>query len=184
MQGNTGNTGNIMPSTQLQFENFLNLMQKNWASAHQGLFMLFPRIERIATNIDSHIKNIMESRGLLASDFHLITAIRRSKSTPPFELMPSELCNYMLFSWGGLTKVMKRLEEKGVITRVDCEHDKRVRLIRLTETGLNLVEQSVIEMQEMHKTLLHGFTNEEIALLDKLLAKLNNNIDADKIPTK
>ena len=170
-----------MPNTQLNFESFINLMEKNWTSAHQGLFFLFPRIERIAANIDSHIGNIMESRGLLTSDFHLITAIRRSKSSPPFELKPSELCNYMLFSWGGLAKVMARLEAKGVITRIDCEHDKRVRLIRLTEVGQNLVEESVIELQRIHQELLGGFTHEEITLLDKLLAKLNNNIESNRV---
>lgn len=168
-----------MTDTQLDFDNFIQLMKKNWPSAYKGLFQLFSRIERVASNIDSHIGHIMESRGLLASDFHLITAIRRSKSSAPYELMPSELCNYMLFSWGGLAKAMQRLEKKGVITRVDSPNDKRSRLIRLTTTGQHLVEESVVELQKIHNVLLDGFTTEEIVLLDKLLAKLVNNIDSN-----
>lgn len=171
-----------MPHTQLQFDNFIRLMEKNWSNAFQGLYLLFPRVERIAKNIDSHISKSMSNRGLLTSDFHLITAIRRSKSSPPYELKPSELCNYMLFSWGGLTKAMKRLESKGIITRINCDDDKRICMIRLTEQGLDIVDQSVMELQKIQQQLLTGFTAEEIALLDKLLAKLLNNIESRQLP--
>jgi DNA-binding MarR family transcriptional regulator len=171
-------TRNLMPSTQLNFANFSFLMQTNWPTAHAGLFLLFPRIEKIANNINAHIEQLMKEQGLLTSDFHLLTAIRRSKKTPPFELKPSELCNYLLFSWGGLTKVMKRLEEKAIILRVSCEHDKRISMIRLTEKGQDIIERSVFKLQKIHQELLIGFNHEEIALLDKLLAKLLNNIES------
>jgi len=166
-----------MPHTQLKFENFIYLMEKNWPSAHQSLFVLFPRIERIATNIEDQIAKLMDKRGLLASDFHLLTAIRRTKSSAPFEVKPSELCNYMLFSWGGLAKVMKRLESKGIITRVNCEQDKRISLIRLTDKGVNIVNESVLDLQKVQQKLLIGFKEEELNVLDKLLGKLINNIE-------
>ncbi|WP_028867179.1 MarR family winged helix-turn-helix transcriptional regulator [Psychromonas arctica] len=171
-----------MSHTQLQFENFINLMKTNWPNAYQGLFLLFPRVERIANNLDDHIDKLMSERGLLSSDFHLITAIRRSKSAPPYELKPSDLCNYMLFSWGGLTKVMKRLEAKGIITRINCEDDKRICMIRLTDLGISIVDQSVVELHCIHQQLLTDFTPEEIALLDKLLAKLLNNVESQPLP--
>lgn len=170
-----------MPHSLLKFENFVRLMETNWPSAFNGLFLLFPRIERIATDINSHIEQIMKERGLITSDFHLITAIRRSKSQPPYELKPSELCNYMLFSWGGLTKVMSRLEKKGVIIRVNCEHDKRIRMIRLTDEGQQIVEESATLFKEIQRELLHGFTDEEITLLDKLLDKLLDNIESKTV---
>ncbi|TEW44475.1 MarR family winged helix-turn-helix transcriptional regulator [Psychromonas algicola] len=167
-----------MPHSQLKFESFIYLMKKNWPDAYKGLFLLFPRIERIASDINNKIDNIMKAQDLLASDFHLLTAIRRSNSVPPFELKPSELCNYMLFSWGGLSKVMKRLEAKEIITRVSSEEDKRISMIRLTEKGRSIVDTSVLELQTIQAQLLDGFTNEEITLLDKLLAKLVNNIES------
>ena len=167
-----------MPKSLVKFDDFIHLMKKNWPSAYQGLFFSLPRIERIGSHIDLRIGKLMADRGLITSDFHLITAIRRSNPTPPYELMPSELCNYMLFSWGGLTKVMKRLEDKGIITRISSCHDKRIRMIRLTDEGLRIVDDSVAELQEVHQQLLAGFTLEEIALLDKLLGKLLDNIES------
>lgn len=167
-----------MPHTQLKFENFIHLMKNNWPDAYQGLFLLFPRIERVASDVNNHIENIMKAQDLLVSDFHLLAAIRRSNSKPPFELKPSELCNYMLFSWGGLSKVMKRLEAKEMIIRIGCEDDKRICMIRLTEKGQSIIDTSVFKLQAIQQQWLHGFTDEEIALLDKLLTKLINNIES------
>ncbi|MEI6895769.1 MAG: hypothetical protein V5789_14325 [Colwellia sp.] len=162
----------------MKFEKFIYLMEKNWPSAYQNLFILFPIIEKTSNHIGENITDVMKEEGLLSSDFHLLTALRRSKANPPYELMPSELCNHLLFSWGGLTKVMKRLEGKGIITRVDSCHDKRIRMIRLTETGQQIIEEALTQLQRYHKELLLGFTTDEIALLDKLLAKLLNNIES------
>ena len=70
---------------------------------------------------------------------------------------------------------MNRLEGKGIISRVNYENDKRVRMIRLTPEGEALVEQSANERLQVHNRLLVGFTDKEIELLDKLLAKLLDN---------
>lgn len=160
-----------------KFDDFIDLMQKNWPSANKTLFLLFPRLGKISNYVESYIARLMKNEDLLPSDFHLITAIRRSRSQSPFELMPSELCKYMLFSWGGLTKSMNRLEKKGVVTRVSNPDDKRIRMIRLTEVGENITEKAAINLQAYHKELLVGFTPDEIALLDKLLKKLLDNAE-------
>lgn len=159
------------------FDTFIDLMQKNWPSVNETLILLFPRLGKIANHVDGYIAQSMTKEGLLASDFHLMTAIRRTKSVPPFEIKPSELCNYMLFSWGGLTKSMNRLEKNGIITRVACDQDKRIRMIRLTQTGTELIENIAFKLQQFHKELLTGFNQQEIALLDKLLKKLLDNIE-------
>lgn len=161
-----------------KFDDFIDLMQRNWPSANETLILLFPRLGKISNYIEGYIAKLMTDEGLLPSDFHLMTAIRRVSNKPPFQLKPSELCNYMLFSWGGLTKAMNRLEQKGIISRISSEQDKRIRMIRLTENGENTIEKVVIELQRFHKELLAGFTPEEIAMLDKLLTKLLDNGEA------
>lgn len=160
-----------------KFDDFKSLMEKNWPKANKTLFMLFPRLGKIANYVDEYIAKLMIQEGLIPSDFHLITAIRRSNAQAPYELKPSELCNFMLFSWGGITKMMARLEAKGIISRVSSPSDKRIRMIRLTEQGEKITEQAASELQRYHKELLTGFTVEEIDLLDKLIAKLLDNAE-------
>lgn len=156
----------------------MNSMVNNWEGANNTLILLFPRLAKISNYVDSYISQLMKEQGLLPSDFHLITAIRRAKAQAPYELMPSELCNYMLFSWGGITKVMKRLENKEIITRVSSCHDKRIHMIRLTELGQKITEEAALELHRLHKELLVGFSEDEINVLDKLLAKLLDNAES------
>lgn len=158
----------------------MRLMENNWPSACETLLPLFPRLGKISTCVETYISQLMKEQGLLSSDFELITAIRRAKKQAPFEVMPTELCNYMLFSWGGLAKIMKRLEEKGIITRVNSCHDKRIHMIRLTQLGQQITEQAATELQRFHQALLIGFTAQEIELLDKLLEKLLDNVESQQ----
>lgn len=161
-----------------KFSNFDALMEKNWPSAYETLYLLFPKLAKVSNNVESYIEQLMLSHDLLSSDFHLITAIRRSNHKAPYQLKPSELCNYMLFSWGGLSKSMKRLENKAIITRVNSSQDKRIRMIRLTPLGADIAESTALKLQRFHKELLSGFKAEEIGNLDKLLEKLLVNAEA------
>ena len=165
----------------MSFENIIQLMENNWPSAFKTLFPLFPKLERISANLADHITKIMVTKGLQGSDFHFLTALRRSAKHPPYELMPTEICEYMLFSWGGVAKVMKRLESDGMIIRVACVEDKRVRMVRLTDAGTKLIEDAAIEWLEIQRGLLVNFTLEEIELLDRLLGKMLNQIEKDGI---
>ncbi|WP_419766402.1 MAG: MarR family winged helix-turn-helix transcriptional regulator [Arcobacter sp.] len=52
-----------------------------------------------------------------------------------YTLSPTQLYDRLLFSSGGMTKVLKRLEDKGYIIRLENSGDKRSKLVRLTSKG-------------------------------------------------
>ncbi|WOT06856.1 MarR family winged helix-turn-helix transcriptional regulator [Shewanella youngdeokensis] len=167
-----------MSQSVMKFDDFLKQAKNNWSeSYYDGTSLVFPRIDRVSARTTDQITKIMKDRELQYSDFHLLASLRRSNHQPPFELMPSELCNYMLFSWGGLTKNMKRLQQKGIITRVNCVKDKRVRSIRLTEQGVELIEDVYAEFKKSNKAFLKGFSAKEVQSLNRLLDKIINNIE-------
>lgn len=161
----------------MQFENFTKLMKLNWPEAYKELWMMYPKMDKISNYIGQHIEHLMNEQGLLASDFHLLTALRRTSAHPPYQLMPSELCNFMLFSWGGLAKIMKRLEDKDIIVRVNSEQDKRIRMIRLTNKGVKVIEQTAVKLHHYQSQLLTGFSEKETDQLETLLTKLMNSVD-------
>lgn len=162
----------------MQFEHFTKLMRTNWPEAYKELWMMYPKMDKISNYVGQHIELLMNEQGLLASDFHLLTALRRTSPEPPYQLMPSELCNFMVFSWGGLAKITKRLENEGIIVRVENEKDKRVRLIQLTDKGVEVVEQVASKLHCYQAQLLTGFSEQETDQLESLLTKLMNNVDA------
>ena len=77
---------------------------------------------------------------------------------------------------GTLTPLLKRLEAKGLIIRARSHQDERVRIISLTDEGLNMREQA--EQVPTAMLCKSKMTMEELTALkqgcDLLLANLNN----------
>jgi len=91
-------------------------------------------------------------------------------------LTPTELYNAMIFSSGGMTKVLKKLENKNYIKRKSEANDKRKILVALTQDGIDLVEEALGHIQ-LSKDKFFSVLNakEKKALLD-ILKKLTYNL--------
>lgn len=62
-----------------------------------------------------------------------------------FTLTPTELYEVVMFSSGGLTKILKRLESKNYIERIEDEQDKRIKLVKLTSDGRAIFDEALKE---------------------------------------
>ena len=87
------------------------------------------------------------------------------------EMNVKELGKYLYLDSGTLTPVLKKLEQKGYITRARAKEDERVLNVTLTEAGLALREKAVeipmriggcVQLEQEEAVQLH-------ALLHKLL---------------
>lgn len=89
------------------------------------------------------------------------------------EMNVKELGKYLYLDSGTLTPVLKKLEQKGYITRARLKEDERVLNVALTESGLELREKAVsIPMQIGSCVQLE---QEEAVQLHALLQKLLKN---------
>lgn len=90
-------------------------------------------------------------------------------------LSPTQLYRSLLFSSGGMTKVLKKLETKQLICRLDNPDDKRSKLVQLTKQGEKYTRKAFQLALENEAESLSGLDNEELQqlslLLNKLLAK-------------
>jgi MarR family transcriptional regulator, temperature-dependent positive regulator of motility len=64
-----------------------------------------------------------------------------------------------------------RLEEKGWIERITPPEDKRVRLLRLSDTGASLLESLVPSVHELHRRMMQTLSEDEQETFLTLLAK-------------
>jgi len=78
----------------------------------------------------------------------------------------------MFFSSGGLTKVLGRLVDAGLINRVDNPEDKRSKLVKLNKQGKKLVEKMMPQLHQQGKNLLQGLSEDETLQLETLLQKV------------
>ncbi|WP_083568385.1 MarR family winged helix-turn-helix transcriptional regulator [Arcobacter sp. LA11] len=61
-------------------------------------------------------------------------------------LSPTQLYDRLVFSSGGMTKVLKKLELKEFITRVENSEDKRSKLVKLTSKGREICDKALKEV--------------------------------------
>ena len=120
-------------------------MRRNWpeASADQaGRVMALTRNARLIQDAD---QAALQAFGLIRSEFELLAALR--SHAPPHRLTPSDLYDAMLMSSGGMTKLLKGLEARGLVSRPAGDGDRRSRPIELTQTGRDLVERAMPAVQ-------------------------------------
>lgn len=87
-------------------------------------------------------------------------------------LSPTKIFEKLMFTSGAITKVLKKLEEKGYIIRVDNEYDKRSKLVQLTPKGCEVCKSALIDMFEHEEKTFSKLTDEEREQFKDLTLKL------------
>lgn len=76
---------------------------------------------------------------------------------------------------GALTLILKKLVAKDVIVLLAAEHDKRVKLVKLTDKGRTM-ESDAADIPNQLRCQFPDFSDAEIRQLVLLLDKLNSNL--------
>ncbi len=92
------------------------------------------------------------------------------------EINVKELGNCLYLDSGTLTPLLKKLEQKGYVTRQRSEKDERNLIVRITETGMNLREEAVKIPEQMGKCV--NLSPEESMNLYQILYKLLGSFSA------
>jgi DNA-binding MarR family transcriptional regulator len=84
-----------------------------------------------------------------------------------------ELANRVLLSRSGITRVVDRLEEDGLVARMACPSDARGAFAVLTDAGLDrLREATPVHLDGVRRRFVEPFAEEELAELSVLLERL------------
>ena len=90
----------------------------------------------------------------------------------------AELCRFSRYDTGSMTRMLDRLEEKGLIRRVRSSTDRRVIHLDLTDAGrelYTLLPPVAIKVLNAH---LQGFTGAELDLFKGFLKRMQANSGA------
>lgn len=94
-----------------------------------------------------------------------------------YTLSPTELYGRLLFSSGGMTKVLKKLEDKGYIIRVENKEDKRSKLVKLTSLGREIVDNALKDVLIYENSYFDCLDKKEKKTFENLLLKILENSD-------
>lgn len=88
-----------------------------------------------------------------------------------------DLENHFFVRRSTVSKVLRLMEEKGMIARLPVHDDARLKQIVLTENGRRIHGEGVSHARELEQKLYRNFTEEEMETLLRLLKKLEHNME-------
>ncbi|SRR5258706_4427077 len=87
----------------------------------------------------------------------------------------SGLCRSVSYDPGAMTRMIDRLERKGLVRRVPCSDDRRVMRLALSEEGKAIYPQLLERSVRVLNRRLRGFTEADVHQLEALLERMLAN---------
>jgi DNA-binding MarR family transcriptional regulator len=88
------------------------------------------------------------------------------------QLSPSRLAEQVVRTTGAMTKILDRLERRGLLERVPDPTDRRALLVRLTDDGLEQSDKASAAYTVVRSRVLEGLAAGEIATLTAGVGRL------------
>jgi DNA-binding MarR family transcriptional regulator len=148
------------------------MRRHEWSERHAPQTMpLMLNLHRAQALAFSQARALWARHGLTPAEFDVLATLRNAPL--PHELTPSQLQASVMITSGGLTKVMRQLETRNLVSRSQHPSDQRIKPIRLTASGKRLVQKATVEVAAESGAWVQGVLDEkEIGVLTKLLGKL------------
>lgn len=111
---------------------------------------------------------LLEKFNLTSSELDVLAALFFNNKT----LTPTDLYESTIFSSGGMTKLLKKLESKGYVSRSSCNADKRSKLVHIEPKGEQLVQEALALIMHKDNEFFSVLNEKEKSFLFKILKKL------------
>ena len=160
----------------LTADEVLALGHQNWLHHYHHVDRFAVYLNRVRELSDAEVNQLLGRFGISHTEFDILATLRCT--APPHTLTPTGLRRSMLITSGGLTKLLHGLEHRALISRSVQEHDRRSKLVHLTDTGRRLAEEAMEEILRLtDQWLTESLDMEEIETLNRLLGKLNRSLE-------
>lgn len=111
----------------------LGPLASHLSGAHRDTIAVLVTVLRTGRLIESWLASTLAAEGLDTSEFTAIMALYLAGE--PHRLAAGEISASLVQTTGGTTKTIRRLEDRGLVTRVSDPGDARRSLVQLTATG-------------------------------------------------
>jgi DNA-binding MarR family transcriptional regulator len=110
--------------------------------------------------------------GFAMSQLPVLVVLKQGKPLPQ-----AELARIARVEQSSMAQLLNRMERDGLIERIPDPADRRSRLISLTERASRRMHKGKAIMDATVKIALQGFSDAEIERLDKLMRRINENLE-------
>ncbi|RKF03111.1 DNA-binding MarR family transcriptional regulator [Tenacibaculum lutimaris] len=125
----------------------------------------FINIKYTANWVSSKENEFFKQYSISSQQFNILRILRGAKKAIKVQTIKDR----MIERAPNATRLMDKLCEKDLISRIRCEHDRRVVYIDITKKGESLLEE--ID-KNLHLDFINNLTEEEATQLSNLLDKI------------
>lgn len=124
--------------------------------------------------IQAHLERALLARhGLSVREFALLTVLGRQHPGPGGHLQMKQVADSVLLSQSATTRLVTRLEERGLLARCFCPTDRRGIYTHVTEPGFAVLDQARPTHDEaLHQALAEARRDPRLRPLVQALAAL------------
>lgn len=123
---------------------------------------------RILAGFDEELAT--QGMGITGAQWVILMRIARGCATTA-----AELCRFGHCDTGSMTRMLDRLEEKGLIRRIPSSRDRRITHLELTEAGQDLLPHLPLVAVKVLNAHLKGFSRTELDQLKGFLNRIRAN---------
>ena len=164
-------------------EELLHLFKENWPEGYSSAEEVMLRLYHAALRHTEELQHFLGRFDLTMAEFVTLRVLRREPE--PHVMTPSALYETLVMSPGGMTKILKQLEAKGLVARRGDAADKRRNLVELTARGRTTIGTVQRAVRELDVALLERtLTGREQERLGQLLRKLLVSLEPQRSGTK
>ncbi len=130
---------------------------------------LFTRLARVGMLVDAFQHRCLDPFGLRFVDYSVLRVLQLAHQA---QVTPTELCEILLRSSGGVTQIVDRLEAAGLVARRADPGDRRRVVVALTGAGLEIARRANTAYARERRRILRTLSEEEVALADDAIRVL------------
>lgn len=119
---------------------------------------------------------VIEPHGITGQQYNVLRILRGAE---PDGLPTLTVAERMIERAPGVTRMMDRLEAKGLVTRERWEDDRRSVHCRITKRGLDLLEELDRPVEEIGRVAFATLSQGEVAQLVTLLERVRRAHEAE-----
>lgn len=126
----------------------------------------FLDLVRTADMLTRGVLGVLKAEDLSPTQYNVLRILRGS----PQGLPCGEIASRLITRDPDVTRLLDRMEKRGLILRARDNHDRRVVMAQITPEGLKLVDRLDEPVQKIHRKQLGHLGKERLGALEKLLA--------------
>ena len=143
------------------------------SEAQATALKLWVVLARALSSVQAHLQESVTRHELTLTEFAILEVLYHKGP-----LLLGEVQRRILVSSGGVTYLVDRLTQKGLVERRDCPQDRRARYAALTPAGEALIERIFPEHAACIENAMRGLSTEQQRTAIDLLRSLGRTAES------